>query len=214
MSSAEPRAGSRKFAHVAAVAVFGLAIVLLGAVAVHRFGNRLRIPWGGSQLASLDNPRMPSNIRSGQETVLVFIASSTCGASQDKALPGEVRQLRETLRSEAENKGQQFSFVGVALDWSVAKGLEFLSPFGPFDEVTSGRNWMNSGAVSYIVRDIPGTPAIPQVVVLHRTVRFGPSGLTVGNDSLVARLIGREQMTGYRKQHELRASREKRNNIS
>ncbi|MCY3599679.1 MAG: hypothetical protein OXN85_06885, partial [Gemmatimonadetes bacterium] len=53
----------------------------------------------------------------------------------------------------------------------VQNGLEHLERFGPFDEVTAGRGWLNMGVLEYIYGDLPGVAATPQVIVVERTVK-------------------------------------------
>ena len=114
-------------------------------------------------------------IRSGTELIMVLIATSTCPGIDDPALGAALAQAREGLRREAAAKGQLFTTIGVSLDWSIDHGIEMLARFGPFDEVTVGRGWLNTGALRYIWKDMPGIAAVPQIVVVEREIDKGRS---------------------------------------
>lgn len=58
--------------------------------------------------------------------------------------------------------------MGVAVDWEVDKGSQFLRGFGQFDEVSVGYNWASSAVRRYMFEDFTGIPATPQIVVVKR----------------------------------------------
>ena len=129
-------------------------------------------------------------VDSGTELIAFFIASSTCGASQHPTLPLALRQIRDSLTVTAKSEGKRFIFAGVALDETPAKGLEFLKPFGPFDEVIAGGSWLGTGAVDFLIRSMPGPLAMPQLLILERDVVAEKSTITVGPDRIVTRVLG------------------------
>lgn len=130
------------------------------------------------------------SLRSGTEIVAIFIGSSTCGASNYPGLASAVATIRSGLRMAAVRRGAQFSMIGAALDWSVSEGLKFLESFGPFDEVTVGRNWINGAATSYMLREFPGQMSLPQLVVVERTIGVGQTAIQVGEDRFIMRRVG------------------------
>ena len=82
-----------------------------------------------------------------------------------------VRAIRRGLRAQAVQQGETFASIGVALDWEVDKGTDYLERFGPFDEIMAGRSWVNSGALKFIWSEgLGGEASIPQIVVLERTI--------------------------------------------
>jgi hypothetical protein len=135
-------------------------------------------------------PRAARRLRTGHEIVVVFVGSSTCGASRNSALQAAVQRVRDSLASQAASASKTFAYIGVSLDWSVQDGLSFLKEFGPFDEITVGGNWLNMASLFYILRDIPGPPRLPQILVLEREIHAGPDGVRIGNDTLLERKVG------------------------
>ncbi|MFL5383490.1 MAG: hypothetical protein ACJ8GN_13305 [Longimicrobiaceae bacterium] len=139
-------------------------------------------------------PPPTGNIMEGPELAMIFIGASTCRASNHEGLPAAVEQLARTLRGKAKRAGRSFTTVGVARDWDVDAGLAHLRKFGRFDEVISGRNWLNSGLLHYVWEDIPGEAATPQVVVVDRRLvdrhSSAAEGGMVQDERLVARLVG------------------------
>lgn len=143
------------------------------------------------------DPSLPRALKSGTELVAVFIGSSTCGAAENPELKVAIAQLRRSLAARAFRDGKTFSSIGVALDWSVRDGLQFLATFGEFDEVMAGRNWLNAGAVHYIWRDIAGRPSLPQVLLLERSVEVTATSISIGDETLIARKVGAGEITQW-----------------
>ncbi|MGD2218386.1 MAG: hypothetical protein PVJ64_16640 [Gemmatimonadales bacterium] len=125
---------------------------------------------------------------------MILIGSSACGAQRNEDLREAIEAAKRDLAERFTGEGKQFASTGVALDWRIEDGLEFLGAFGEFDEVIVGGNWLNAGAVRYIWRDFPGASTVPQVVVLKRSVTVSSSTISVGEEELLARLAGTEQV--------------------
>lgn len=131
----------------------------------------------------------------GTEIVMLVIGSSTCGASMNDSLPRIVASIATAAGNRAEAAGKQFATVGVAIDGSASAGLKFLSRIDQLDEIVAGRNWLNSAAVTYLWRDLPGNAALPQVVLIERPIEVDTKNIRVGKDSLLARVIGLDSLS-------------------
>jgi hypothetical protein len=90
-------------------------------------------------------------------------------------------------------------FVSVALsvDQDPWVGTEFMKQFGPFDEILSGRGWLNTGAIAFIVRDMPAQRSIPQLILVERDVQVDDRSISAVSDRLVGRKIGADQIVAY-----------------
>jgi len=122
----------------------------------------------------------------GWELAMVYIGSSGCAPSNADYLPDAVRKIKHRLQRRAESKGYSFAVVGVARDWNVDQGIRHLRKFGEFDEITSGRNWLNSGASRFMYTRYPGEAGTPQVVVVSRYTK------TVEGSGIYATIEGRQ----------------------
>lgn len=138
----------------------------------------------------------------GQDSVkelqLVFIASGGCRACADPLLPALVREAEEHFKGVADSVGVALATVGIGVDASPAVGLEQLNRFGSFDEVTVGRRWDNLGVFEYIWETHPGQPAVPQLLLLTRTVRGTSSRPMLSTSSLVRRVVGLNELFRWR----------------
>ena len=106
-----------------------------------------------------------------------------------------MRKLADRLRADTKvDPRLQLMFIGVATDWEFDKGLRFLADYGAFDEVIVGGNWLNSAAVRFIWRDLPGQPAFPQVVLLEREVTVNKTNVTFGPEKVISRFIGIDEI--------------------
>src|SRR5690348_2492434 len=154
---------------IGASALLLCSIALLAGVGVQRLRPR------ASQAAV-------RQIKSGPELVAVFMAASTCGASHNPALPHILDSIRVRLRERAAREGEQLVVIGVSLDDDPATGIGFLSRFGKFDAVIAGGGWAGPGALDYMVRDLRGELAMPQLVLLSRDVTIGQSAIASSSD--------------------------------
>ncbi len=84
----------------------------------------------------------------GPHLVLAFVGSSRCHWSNVPELPAAIEELKLALARLADEQGLAFKAVGIAVDWMPEQGMEYLSRFGKFDEVSVG--FKQSG--------IPATP--------------------------------------------------------
>jgi predicted metalloprotease with PDZ domain len=145
-----------------------------------------------------ERPYQPSHSNPrGTELVAVLVTTESCIGSRQPGFDTAIREMKRLLANRAEADGQPFSVTGVSLDWSVEDGIEHLKKFGAFDEIMVGRNWFNSGAVHYIWRDLPGTPATPQVLLFERHVEPGPKGINFGTERPLARLVGSDAIAEW-----------------
>lgn len=129
-------------------------------------------------------------LQSGEELLLVFVGASSCGAHRRQGFAEVVEAAKKALADRAQREGHSFAAVGVALDWAAEDGLTFLRAFGQFDELLVGRNWLNTGAIKYIWKELPGRAAIPQVLVVRRRIQVGRTGITVSHEELLLRRVG------------------------
>lgn len=129
-------------------------------------------------------------IESGHEIVLVFIGASFCNAHNVPGFGRVVEDAKLRVQQQALASGHRFRAVGVALDWSPADGLEFLSRFGEFDEVSAGSNWIGDGATRYIWRELPGSPDVPQILLLERRIDAGTGAIQLSGDRVAHRILG------------------------
>lgn len=166
--------------------VFGLAF--LAGFAGWVPAPRISIEWG----IPAEKQYVPSfSARSGPELAFVYIGSSTCAYSNLPGLPDIVRKLKQRVRARAAENHRSFAAIGVAEDWVIDDGLNHLEKFGRFDEVMTGRNWLNIGALKYFYEDIPGRTSTPQVLVVDRVVEGADAPVYgIRDEELVVRKVG------------------------
>jgi hypothetical protein len=91
---------------------------------------------------------------------------------------------------------QQLVSIGIALDWSLSRGMELLTRFGPFDEALIGRSWLNTGAVKYVWGDLPGIAAVPQIIIVEREV-LRIHGTAIKNERVIVRRAGADAIINW-----------------
>lgn len=137
-------------------------------------------------------------VNAGRELAMIYIGSSTCEPSNRDWLPGAVDSLKVVLRETARAQGRGFSTIGIARDWVVADGLEYLRKFGRFDEVMAGRNWLGTGVLRYVWDAVPGPASTPQILVVDRLVSSTRDpARPVRAERLVLRKVGTEEIRAW-----------------
>ena len=163
---------------------------LVSALAVAFFGTTFLLT--SEFLATAPAVQFDSRPPNGTETQIlaIFVASSTCGASEFLGLREALDNIRQTLKVDAVRDEKRFVSIGVSLDQDPWRGTEFLKTFGPFDEILSGESWLNTGALTFMLRDFPGPRVIPQLILVEREVEHSDQGILSVNDRVVGRKIG------------------------
>lgn len=140
------------------------------------------------------------NHQDGRELVMVYFGSESCGPSNVDYLPEAVEEIKLALRETAFENAMSFSTIGVGIDWAVEDGIQHLRKFGQFDEIMSGRSWLNRGAFLYAWQEVPGEAATPQVVVISRDI-IPPSStrgsVSIRDVSLVTRVVGPDRIRDW-----------------
>lgn len=122
---------------------------------------------------------------SGPQLVMVFFGAAGCGWSNQPELPSAVEGIKNRLASVARENGLSFKTVGVALDWSPRRGMEYLSGFGLFDELVAGYSLGNSAALQLFWTEGMGQLSTPLILVYERVfiTPKDPSGAQVYRES-------------------------------
>ena len=126
----------------------------------------------------------------GTELVAVYFGGSTCGWCYTDEAREAVRAAVLALQDRARAEGKAFAYVGVANDWDIEVGLDFLKASGPFDEIIVGRNWYNHAAAPHLFMNPDAIPALPTVVVYEQDVTSGDRGLVFSGERYLAAVSG------------------------
>ena len=137
--------------------------------------------------------------RSYDDTVAVFVVSSTCAACKKKPGAGLVREWLDSLTSRS---GSRPHVIGLSIDTNVSVGLDFLRQIGNFDEVSAGSGYMNTLALRYIWQDSIPFAGVPQLIVFRRRASVVDSPLSVSNvEDSFQRIVGLDAIANWLKIH-------------
>lgn len=125
----------------------------------------------------------------GPELIAVYVGATDCGPCRFPAVKKAVREMKPLLAAQAKKRGMAFTVIGAAQDWDIRQGAAFLDSLGAFDQVVIGGNWTNLATEQVILRDSLAELAMPQIVVLQRTVRLGQR-VTVSPPHVIRRIVG------------------------
>ena len=106
----------------------------------------------------------------GSEVVVVYFGGSTCAPCSFPGFRAALRKAVLRLQERTEAAGKSFAFVGVANDWDVEAGLEFLESNGPFDEIVVGRNWFNTLSAEHLFMNEQAQAALPTLIVYEQEI--------------------------------------------
>lgn len=130
-----------------------------------------------------------TDLPNGKEIVAIYVGAQSCGPCHSPEVKTAVRQMKTLVAGQAQKSGAAFSVMGVANDWDHTVALAFLADVGPFDQQVIGGNWTNLAIERYIWRDPNGNTAMPQIIVLERTVTPGRS-ITFTEPKIIRRVLG------------------------
>ena len=133
------------------------------------------------------------------QLVAVLSISSDCKASDKVELKGLWRAVRTVLGGSSSEAGFGFRGIGVSLDRASVSAIKDLQNIGDFEEYAVGGGWTNTAVLHYVVRDLAGLPAVPQLVIVQRRIPPGRV-LTVTADSLIGRYVGVETIAQHVRQ--------------
>ena len=138
-----------------------------------------------------------NRVQNGTELVAIYVTSSECGASRDPTLVQSIRTIRRRIADEATDQGKHVVWIGAALDLTPEKGIAFLAPFGPFDEIVAGGSWLNTASLDFMVRGLAGQLSTPQLILVERDVMAEKTDLKVSPDRLVLRLVSASRIHSF-----------------
>lgn len=187
----------------------GLALVLLpvlalmagfGATCVGRSAMSARKP----QLANNGGDSHQTPVNEGEQLLLLYFGSASCGWCLDDSFKSRVREIHDAVRIQAVDGGREFHSIGVALDSDPERGLELLQGTGPFEQVAAGAAWANEFALNLLDVGLPPVTSLPQVVVYVRWLELSGSSLSpvpiVTDRILLARKIGNDEIQAWARQ--------------
>lgn len=142
-----------------------------------------------------------SGAQNEHEIALIYIGCSSCGPSNIEALPPAYSKIRDSLAIKARQHGYSFKTIGISKDRIVKEEIAHLAKYGPFDEISIGNNWANSGLLRYVHR-MAGPLANPQLLVTARKFRpISSSRRTVYRgidyEELLVRKVGSQSILDF-----------------
>jgi hypothetical protein len=132
----------------------------------------------------------------GLELVAIYIGSTDCGPCQLPEVKNAVRAMKSLLAAQAKQRGIALTAIGVAQDWDVKQGAAFLEPLGAFDQVVIGGNWTNIAVEQFVLRDSVAEMAMPQIVLVERTVQLG-TRVSVSAPRVLRRISGAKDIPAW-----------------
>lgn len=121
------------------------------------------------------------------ELVLIYIGSSTCGASNDLELPLVLKDLSKKLSVMAHEKGYDYMTIGISSEQDIENGISHLEFTGiEYDEIAIGNGLGNLALQEYMWKQYKDNTSsgLPQIIVLQReydTQMFNETNLIMPN---------------------------------
>lgn len=171
-----------------------LSVFLLAFLAASRLSQLPSPGDAGTQGVALSNPE------AGVEVAVVLIVSSRCAWSNDPDLVPAWTRIVNGITATLPQTADRISLIGVVEAATPNEGLAFLAGFGEFYEVIVGHA-LNNGALRYMINDLRGPIAYPQIVIVRRAFALREDG-SIYRQSEVAqqRLVGLHAITAAARQ--------------
>lgn len=178
--------------------ILGLSMLFVASLFVGRAAASHPEPPSRTEASEASIEAVP---RPGRQLVLVYVGSSRCGPSNAPDLPGVVGAISALLRSAAREDRLGFVRIGVAREISARSGLEHLSKFGGFDEISVGQGVLNTASAKYISVDHKGVAATPQLLVVDRRIGevLGSVDPVAADERVLLRKVGLAEISDWLK---------------
>lgn len=128
---------------------------------------------------------------------LVVIASQDCAAGRSDEFRQLVRAILDSTHIAANARGVRLFTLLAITDADHHSAWRFARSLGEWDELNLGRGWSNSVVERFVWGEVPGVAAIPQVLVLTRTIRSRVPVLVLGRPELLSRKVGVHEITSW-----------------
>jgi hypothetical protein len=188
------------------LAALAVSFVGVSAWRLHDSSERGNTPARHPEVAMKEGPP-EAPFPDGEYLIAFVFLSSDCGWSSLPNMIKAVGNLRETLHDSHEVSFAKIQVVGVALDNDLEAGLGFLAELGSgelgrtFDQIAVGGSWLNEEVVRFVWQDEMAEAALPQIVVIERSVdtRSYLTARTIGvhNDRILVNPIGNAEITEW-----------------
>lgn len=131
-----------------------------------------------------------------RQLVYVLLTASFCGSTRNPELRSALRTIPARLNTILAQHDRLWT-IGISLDWDPAAGSVSLSDLGSFDEVIVGGNWFNTGVLQYVWQHPTRASAIPQIVLISRTIHRAGGVIRIGEEQELLRLVGSREILDW-----------------
>lgn len=139
--------------------------------------------------------------RSYPELVLIYVGRASCSWCNQPELRTAMLTIRDMLEKRARKSNHTLRVIGIGVDHHAKASLSHLAKLGDFDEIAAGYGWVNFAARRFVLGDLAGPPATPQLIVLTREIRAPIVSLRalpeVANERLIARKVGLHEILAW-----------------
>lgn len=192
---------------------FGVLLPAIGYLAVHfalpRHASPSALEELGIDPTTLDpdtlTPQLAKRLglhthRPSTEVVAIVISASFCVANSVKGFHEATRAIPSLINAQLRNRPEAITrAVGIAVDQSPRVGSEYLLKLAEFDEIIAGGNWLNTATEKYFYSGYRLEPAIPQVLILERTVTWSAHSVSLSGEKVLATLNGADSIIAWAK---------------
>lgn len=167
-----------------ACAILFVGVATLGVV------SRRRSPPAAEQVTRI-------SYKTGDQILFVYIGSEDCKFSLSAKFADLVTSARNSVSKQAKLATMDFSSLGVSAGPSAQAGIRYLARFGSFDQISSGRGWLNDSMEHYVWQTLIGDGAVPQIVVVKRHLDVRDPGYEFSNEKVLVRALGELQISKW-----------------
>lgn len=93
-------------------------------------------------------------------------------------------------------KALMLMIIRLFKDLDVEAGIKHLQKYGHFDEIMTGRGWLNIRLLKYVHEGFPGKAATPQILVVDRR-KVRTAGSAIQDEILVLRKVGADEIAAW-----------------
>jgi hypothetical protein len=134
-----------------------------------------------------------SEYPNGRQVVTLYFGAKWCKPCGEPEVKSAIRRMKLLVAAQAKDSNAVGSAIVVAFDRNLSDALTFIEGNGNFDEYVIGNDITSLAAERFLWGDSLAQKAVPQVIVIERTVTTDRKlGITFGPHRVLKRIGGND----------------------
>jgi hypothetical protein len=102
------------------------------------------------------------------ELRFIYLTNSSCNFSSNEDVIYAINSLNDLIEEKANGYGISFSSLIISVDENSYVGIDHISKYDSFDEISTGKGWLNTNVIDLFEDQTVSFKIVPQILVTVR----------------------------------------------